>query len=179
MLGEKIRNKRMELGMSLKDLAEKTGLTSGCLSQIERNVSDPSIATLRKIANTLNVAVFYFLMDETIANPVVRKSNRKKFKFPRSPITYELLCPDLKSNIEMFIGRMKPGKSYIGEKLLAQNGEEIIYVMEGNMLIQIFDDQYLLEPGDTIYFVSNTLRKVVNNGDTELVFISAITPPSF
>lgn len=179
MLGEKIRAKRMELGMSLKELAEKTGMTSGCLSQIERDISDPSIATLRKIANALNVAVFYFLMDESGTNPIVRKGDRKKLKLPKSPITYELLCPDLKRNMEMFIGRMKPRVSYTGQKLLSQNGEEVIHVMEGSMIIQIFEEQYTLEPGDTIYFVSNTLRKVTNNGDTELVYISAMTPPSF
>jgi transcriptional regulator with XRE-family HTH domain len=179
MLGEKIRNKRMELGMSLKGLAEKTGLTSGCLSQIERDIADPSIASLRKIANALDVPVFYFLMDEMGTNPVVRKKDRKKLKLPKSNITYELLCPDLKRQMEMFIGRMQPGTSYTGEKLLSQNGEEVILVMEGSMWIQIFEDKYTLEAGDTIYFVSNTLRKIINNGDKELVFISTITPPNF
>ncbi len=49
-LGEKIRGKRIEAGMSLKGLAEKTGVTPGFLSQIERNITDPSITSLRKIA---------------------------------------------------------------------------------------------------------------------------------
>lgn len=178
MLGEKIRNKRTELGMNLKELAEKTGLTSGCLSQIERNISDPSITSLRKIANVLDVAVFYFLMDETGINPVVRKKDRKILKLPKSNVTYELLCPDLKRQMEMFIGRIQPGVS-TGEKLRSQNGEEVIHIMEGSMWIQIFEDQYTLEAGDTIYFVSNTLKKIINKGEKELVFISTITPPNF
>lgn len=178
MLGEKIRNKRMELGMSLKELAEKAGLTSGGLSQIERDLTDPSIASLRKIANVLDVAVFYFLMEETGTNPVVRKKDRKILKLPKSHTSYELLCPDLKRQMEMFIGRLKPGAS-TGEKLNSQNGEEVILVMEGTMCIQILEDEYVLEEGDTIYFASSTLRKIKNIGDIELVIISTVTPPNF
>jgi len=178
MLGERIRCKRTEIGMSLKELAEKTGFTSGFISQIERDIADPSIASLRKIANALDVAVFYFLMDETETSPVVRKKDRKKLKIPKSHVSYELLCPDLKRQMEMFIGRIQPGGS-TGEKLLSQNGEEVIYIMEGSMWIKINSEEYILEAGDSIYFVCNSLDKICNNGEEELVFISTITPPNF
>ena len=64
MIGEKIRRKRNELGMSMKMLAEKTGLTSGFISQVERELAEPSITSLRKIAEALDVAVFYFFTEE-------------------------------------------------------------------------------------------------------------------
>ena len=64
MIGEKIRRRRNELEMSMKLLAEKTGLSSGFISQVERELTEPSITSLRKIAKALGVAVFYFFTEE-------------------------------------------------------------------------------------------------------------------
>lgn len=82
MIGTKIREKRKELGFSLKDLADKTDLTPGFISQIERDLAEPSITSLRKIAKALNVAVFYFLMTEEEVKAVVKKGGKAKAKFP-------------------------------------------------------------------------------------------------
>ena len=53
MIGEKIRRRRNEINMSMKVLAEKTGLTSGFISQVERELTEPSITSLRKISKAL------------------------------------------------------------------------------------------------------------------------------
>jgi transcriptional regulator with XRE-family HTH domain len=177
-LGEKIRSKRMEAGMSLKGLAEKTGVTPGFLSQIERNIADPSITSLRKIATALDVPVFYFLMDNSNSSPVVRKNERKTLTSAKSHLTYEFLCPDLDRQMEMFIGRLQPGSATC-ENPLSHNGEEVILVMEGSMWIQIGGEEYSLAKGDSIYYLANLPHKIVNRGKEELVFISTVTPPNF
>ena len=178
LLGAKIRDKRMELGMSLKELAERTELTPGFISQIERELAEPSITSLRKIANELGVAVFYFLMDEAHVNPVVRKDERPPLKFNNSNITYELLSPDLNRQMEMFLGRLEPGAATCDEPL-SHPGEEVIHVLQGTMWILIGDNEYTVEHGDTIYYYSSSPHKIINTGTTELVFISTITPPRF
>lgn len=164
--------------MSLKDLAEKTGLTPGFLSQIERNMAEPSITSLRKISGILGVAVFYFFMDDTGANPVVKKSNRKILKSPTSHLEYELLCPNLDRQMEMFIGKLEPGAATC-EEPLAHTGEEVICVLEGTMWIKIGEDEYNLDTGDTIYYISSMPHQIINKGNEKLVFISTITPPAF
>ena len=63
MLGERIRAIRKERGKSLSQLSALTGLTASFLSQGERDVSDPAITSLRKIAKALDVPIFYFLLD--------------------------------------------------------------------------------------------------------------------
>lgn len=178
MLGAKIREKRIEIGMSLKELAEKTDLTPGFISQVERELTEPSITSLRKIANVMGVAVFYFLMDDAHINPVVRKNERQPLKFPKSHLTYELLSPDLNRQMEMFLARLEPGAATC-EEPLSHPGEEVIHVLQGTMWIQVGEKEYILEQGDTIYYYSNSPHKVVNSGQTELVFISTITPPQF
>ncbi|MGQ9515816.1 MAG: helix-turn-helix domain-containing protein, partial [Anaerolineae bacterium] len=108
VIGERIRKRRTELRMSLREVAEKAGVTASFLSQIERELADPSIKSLRRIAEALDVPVFYFLSDEQEHRPVVRRHERKKLTLPRSQVTYELLTPDLNRKMEMFIGRIHP-----------------------------------------------------------------------
>lgn len=178
MIGSKIREKRKELGFNLKELAEKTDLTPGFLSQIERNLSEPSITSLRKISKALNVAVFYFLMTDDEEKAVVRKDERQKLIFPDSHMTYELLSPDLNRQMEMFMGELEPGAKTC-EEPLPHPGEEVTYVLKGTMWIRIGDDEYTLKEGDTIYYFGSVPHQIVNIGDDELVFISTITPPLF
>lgn len=178
MLGAKIRDRRVEIGMSLKELAEKSDLTPGFLSQVERELTEPSITSLRRISSALGMAVFNFLMEDEHINPVVRKDERQPLIFPKSHLTYELLSPDLKQQMEMFIGRLEPGATTCDEPL-THPGEEVVHVLEGILWIIVGDKEYTLEKGDTIYYQSASPHKIVNAGETELVFISTITPPQF
>lgn len=178
MIGEMIKEKRKELAFSLKDLAGLTDLTPGFLSQIERGLSEPSITSLRKIAKALNVAVFYFLMNEEETSPVVRRNKRQELVFPNSKITYQLLTPDLNRQMEMFMGCLEVGAKTCDEPL-AHQGEEVIYVMKGKMWIKVGNDEYTLEEGDTIYYFGSIPHQIINIGNEELQFLSTITPPLF
>ncbi|MDF2594188.1 MAG: cupin protein [Clostridia bacterium] len=178
MIGDKIRERRLQMGMNLKELAERTNLTPGFLSQIERDISEPSITSLRKIAEALEVAVFYFLLDETKKSPVVKKNQRQQLKFSNSHVTYELLSPDLNRQMEMFIGQLEPG-AMTCEEPLTHPGEEINHVLKGKMWIIIGEDEYILEEGDTIYYFASLPHKIVSIGEEDLIFVSTITPPRF
>lgn len=178
MLGDKIRKKRMEKQLTLRDLAERTAVTQGFLSQVERGLSDPSIMSLRRISQALDVPIFYFLMDEAQSNPVVRKNERQILKFPDSHLIFELLSPNLNRSIEMMMARLEPGGVTCDEPL-THVGEENIVVIQGTMKIQIGEDVYCLDEGDSIYYFSSIPHKIWSIGIEDLVFISAITPPAF
>lgn len=178
MLGAKIRKKRMERNMSLKDLAEKTDLTASFLSQVERDLAEPSITSLRKIAEALEVPIFYFLLDNGSASPVVRRNERKVLKFPKSHLIFELLSPDLNRQMEIMIARLAVGATSCDEPLSHQ-GEEFIFIMQGKMEITIGEDTFILDQSDSIYYFAAIPHKLVSVGDEELVFLSAITPPRF
>jgi transcriptional regulator with XRE-family HTH domain len=178
VIGKRIREKRLQAGMSLKELAEKSNLTSGFLSQIERELAEPSITSLRKIADVFGMAVFYFLLDDDRTSPVVRKNEKKILKLNKSQLTYELLCPDVERQMEVYIGRLKPGGN-TGKHLRSHEGEEAVHVLEGSMTMVLGEDVYRLEPGDTIYYFSNIPHRIINEGKNELVFISSMTPLRF
>lgn len=177
-LGMKIREKRLEQNMSIKELASRTGLTSGFISQIERNMTEPSITSLRKVAEALDVAVFYFFIDEVNNNSVVRKEERQKLTFPNSHLVYELLSPDLNRQMEMFFATLESGAVTCDEPL-SHNGEEVILVLKGTMEITIGSDTNVLEEGDSIYYFANIPHRIVNIGNNDLEFVSTITPPRF
>lgn len=177
-LGEKIREKRQEKGMSLQEVSKKIGKTSSFLSQVERNLVEPSITSLREIAGVLEVPIFYFLIDSPEYDPVVRRDKRKALRFPEYELTFELLSPDLNRKMEILEGRIPPGSCTCPEPL-AHNGEECTLVLQGTMKIQVGDREYLLEEGDSIYYYASIPHRIVNVGSEELVFVSSITPPHF
>ncbi len=178
MLGDKIRKKRSEKNLSLKELAEKISLTASFLSQIERDLAEPSISSLRKIANALEVPIFFFLIDDQKSSPVVRRSERKTLKLPKSHLIYELLTPDVNRAMELFIARIEPNTN-VGEEGSTHPGEECNLVMQGTMEIRIGEETYTLEEGDSIYYFASLPHSIRNAGDEEMVFLSAITPPRF
>jgi quercetin dioxygenase-like cupin family protein len=168
----------LEKKLSIKQLAERTGLTSGFISQIERSQTEPSITSLRKLSEALDVAVFYFFIEEVNNNCVVRKNERQKLRFRDSHLAYELLSPDLNRQMEMFYATLEPNAS-TSEELMNHNGEEVILVLKGKMGIQIGDDSYELDEGDSIYYFATVPHRIVNIGDEDLEFVSTITPPRF
>jgi len=178
MLGEKIRQKRTEKGMSLKELAEQTGLSSGFISQVERDLAEPSITSLRKIAGALEVAIFHFFVDKESEGRVVRKDGRQKIRFSESQVVYELLSPDLNRQMETVMGTLDPGGATSSE-VMTHPGEEVIYVLEGEMFITIGSEAYTLTEGDTIYYYGTMPHLIENLSSGPMKFISTITPPRF
>jgi len=107
-LGEKIRALRHKQKISIEQLSEMTSLSKGLISQIERDITGPSVASLWKISKALNVTMNYFFDEFDDYDPVVRKDERKKIMIKKTNRTYELLCPNLKKAIEMLMIEIEP-----------------------------------------------------------------------
>jgi transcriptional regulator with XRE-family HTH domain len=177
-LGSKIRELRQGQGISIEQLAEKTALSTGLISQIERNITGPSVASLWKIAKALNVTMHYFFDEEKENNPIVRRNERKKIMLPNSNITYELLSPDLQRKIEFLLIEIEPGNCSTHE-LISHEGEECGFVLQGTLKVKWGTQEYILYEGDSIYFDSTVPHRYVNAGDEKTVSIWAMVPPSF
>ncbi|MBU5436637.1 cupin domain-containing protein [Tissierella sp. MSJ-40] len=179
-VGAKIKSLRQKKGMKIAELAENAELSSSLISQIERNMVTPSIVSLWKIAQSLNVSVGYFFDEENknSFNPIVTRDNRKKILASNSNATYELLSPDLNRKIEFLYITIKKGE-YSTKELITHEGEECGIVIKGKLMIKMEDEEYILEEGDSIYFNSTTPHRYINVGDETCISIWAMTPPSF
>ena len=93
MLGNKIREIRTSKGLKLSELAEKTGLSTSYISLLERDLTSPSISSLKKIATALETPLFHFLIEESKSSILIRRDERKKLAFPNSNIIHDYVTP--------------------------------------------------------------------------------------
>lgn len=177
-LGARIRAVRKERGLTLDVLGQLAGVTRSFLSQVENDISAPSIETLRKIARALGTPVFALVEDHRDHRKVVRKQDRKRIRAPHSPVEYELLSPDLRRNMEVIMMELEPGQAS-SPVPAGHRGEECATILGGKARVQVGDEYFDLEEGDTIYFDSGVPHRVLNPGTTPMRLISTITPPSF
>ena len=186
-IGQRIKKKRIELGLRGIDLAEKSDLSPGFISQIERNLVNPSVSTLKKIGNALNVSVGTFF-EETNSkektnefslnrSPVVHENQRKMLS-PNNGVSFYLLNPDMSGDIEFILDIFEPGAT-TGEELYSHLGEECGLILEGELEVILEDKKYLLKKGDSITFKSTILHRKTNTGKFKSISIWANTPPWF
>jgi transcriptional regulator with XRE-family HTH domain len=175
-LGQRIRELRTARKMTLASLAGQAGVTRSFVSTVERGRSNPSIVVLREIARSLDVPLFMLFTNSEANGVIVRPKDRARVRPRGSPVSYELLSPDLQRKIEMILMRLEPGtRSALG----AHQGEECAFLLQGGIVVTVGDVEYPMEQGDTIYFNSGLPHFVTSVGAVEAVIISAITPPSF
>lgn len=199
--GKQLKKLRKERGLSLREVARRTDLTASFLSQVEHGTSNVSIDSLRRIAEALDVPMMHFLEEPPVDiedindhieplpcededrtkvySPVVRAGCRPRLILPPSGLEYQLLVPNLSTKLEAVIGRASPGTGNIARKLRSDT-EEFIYILTGEVLIGLDDEEYILRPGDSITFHGNQLTKIVcASVDRDASWISVITPPIF
>lgn len=176
-LGEKIRERRKQLGMSLRALAGETGVTASFLSQIERGAASPSIDSLRAISKALDVPVFHFLIEPDEHNPVIRRNERRKLVLPQGDIVYECLTP-INRKMEVVLAQLDPNDGDI-PLVHHEHTEECLYVLEGELEVVLGEESYVLGAGDTIYFEGPMLRRLRARGDRTVRYLAIITPPIF
>ena len=161
-IGGKIRDLRKKAGLVLQDLSNETGLSKPLLSQIEKEVVSPPIATLLKISKALNVNISFFFQDGDPEEKVVlvKKDESKvidsrHFGREESGYYYEALAyKKSKKYMEPFLVEFKRKGA---EKLsyFSHEGEEFIYLLEGRLEFWTEDQHYLFNPGDSLYFESS------------------------
>lgn len=180
-IGSKIREIRKSKQLSIAELAEMTGLSTGIISQIERDLVTPSVVTFWKISKALEVSIGYFFDEEEekqTPSPVVRRDERKTIKTSNSKALYELLSQDLSRKIEFLYITLQPGDPS-SDGLVTHEGEECGLVLKGRLLVKMEHEEYILEEGDSIYYDSTIPHRYVNIGDEVCESVWAMTPPSF
>ncbi|MDU2065450.1 MAG: XRE family transcriptional regulator [Sporomusaceae bacterium] len=176
--GKKIRQLRKKQKLSIEQLAAKAELSSGLISQMERDLTTPSVGSLWKVAKALSVHINYFFDEYEQESPIVRKAERKKIILPHSSITYELLSPSLQKKMEFLMITIEPGQENFEEQI-CHDGEECGYMLQGTMKIKWGSREFVLAEGDSIYLDSAMPHRFINCGTVTAVSIWAMTPPSF
>jgi len=167
------------MGLSLRELATRSGVTASFLSQVEREQSNPSLKTLQAIAKTLEVSIFYLLVaDGSERHYLVRRGEVQRSGFATPNVNLEVFSPGPEANRKMlaFVGRFQPGYS---EKTVPsrQPTQECITVLVGKLKIDLESSSCVLDEGDSITFNGMDIRRLTALGDQELTYLSFSTPP--
>lgn len=183
MIGERIRAHRRKLHMSLDELAKRTNLSKSFLSQVERAVCSPSIESLGLIAEALGVPMFLFFVEDDVERIVVRRDEQREISPPDSRFLYKSIWFGASRKMEILIGRLKPGESstdqargHSASSLIAI--DECFIVLQGKVELQLGEESYVLEEGDSAYFNGTIPHRYRALGEEELVLLFAIAPPA-
>ena len=158
-LGERIRSAREMRGLTLEDISSRTGIDVATLKGIESSEMAPPLGQLIRLGKALDMKMGYFIspgVDKPMT--VVRKDQGKaiarygKKKSQQYGYSYESLAPE-KANrmMEPFIVTLMPTDA---EEFSSHDGQEFIFVLEGEMKVQVGDKVEFLKPGDAVYYDS-------------------------
>ena len=185
-IGEKIKRLREGAGLSIEQLAERAGMQSEELERIEREMISPALGVLTKICDGLGVRLgrffdmgprkYYALVrssDEKVATRVASKSGADY------GYEYTSLGSEKRERVmEPFIITINPPSDATEmEKPSTHAGEEFVYVLEGELEIQLQDESFLLQPGDSIYYDASVPHRVLHRGQGSARVLAVIHLP--
>jgi transcriptional regulator with XRE-family HTH domain len=158
-MSERLRNLRIEHRLSLNQLAKQAGLTKGFLSQVERGLKAPSISSLLRLSQVYRLSIGALLDDPKPVEPaysLVRRNERKKFAREGSLYGYRyesLAFRKKRKRMEPFI--VSPPLR-VPRRFFEHKGDEMVYVLSGQIEIQLGSEKIRLVPGDCVYFDAET-----------------------
>jgi transcriptional regulator with XRE-family HTH domain len=177
-IGKTIRDLRKNRRLNIADLAERSSLTTSHVSQIERGVANPSLSSLTKIAEALEVPIARFFHEEPSKFSVVRAHERKKIVYDKSSGFIELLAGgEDHDSIGVYLGYCMDKE--MGQAYVPHEGKEFFHVMQGEMDVHLGTDVVNLKQGDSIYFDSSIPHKTVMVTVPMITIIVTTSPASF
>jgi len=153
-LGNRLRELRRQQGLSLRALAEKSGLSANTLSLIENGKTSPSVATLQQIAIALNIPITAFFEIKVNRDPVIhtRHDQRSSSAFLHGRLE-ELGTGVGNEGLQPFIVSFD-ARTDSGPQPLTHDGSAFIYCLTGRVIYNVIGEEYTLEPGDSLLFSS-------------------------
>ncbi len=150
--GERIKALRIQQGLTLAGLGQKSGLSSSYLSQIERDKTTASLATLTVIARALGVSLRYFFEDGEQAAFVVRAEDQPGAANGSAPSDmWQRLVPNAGSS-KLRVCRVTVAPHSSSGQLPEFAGEELVFVLSGELVIEVECERFQLAAGDSVHF---------------------------
>ena len=182
-IGAKIKRIRLsnqltleELANRSEELASRSELTKGFLSQLERDLTSPSVATLENILEALGTNLKDFFSEDEDEQIVFSKDDF--FENIQDDYKISYIIPNAQKNeMEPILIELKKGKNSM--EIDPHDGEEFGYVIHGKIALMNGDEEYEVKKGETFYLKGNLPHYIVNKHDTLAKVIWVSTPPIF
>lgn len=174
-IGRRIKYLRTQKKITLNELGERTGLTTSFLSQLERDLTSPSVRSLGRIAEALNTTINYFFEGEEQKEwGVIKRGSEKKLINKKKKLFCEALASRfLNVKMQPYLFTIGNGVE-LAKELIYPDGERFGMVIKGKLELEFINEKLILNEEDSIYLSSTKkFNKAVNvgNDDAELLWI--------
>ncbi|MGI8311013.1 helix-turn-helix domain-containing protein [Saccharopolyspora hattusasensis] len=178
--GARLRRRRRALQLTLRDVANQSGLTEGYLSQVERDQVNASVRTLQRLCGVLKLTVGdLFEQGESTASPVLRFRDTHGMSFGDGA-TKVKLTPGSFDHLEVLLGHFGPGGSTGVEPYTHGSSEELLLVLSGEVEVWVREQRHMLSALDSIHYHSSDPHRVVEaTGSQEARILWALAPPTY
>lgn len=179
-IGAKLRSRRRVRGLSLKEVAERSSLSIGMVSQVERGNVSPSIRSLRAICDALEMPVIWLFqshdeVDTDDSDIVVRNGARRELTYDNGALRKEILTPDSQPQIQMLRFILEPGADS-GEPYCNAEGGKCGLVITGTLGLEIDRRTFTINTGDSFAFPAQSMVRFWSIGDTTCEVIWVVSP---
>ncbi len=175
-IGHKIKRLRIKNSLTLEELASRCELTKGFLSQLERDLTSPSIATLNDICEALGISLSAFFQDDQDAKVVFTADDF--FVDERDGYTVNWIVPNAQKNeMEPILIDLDPGCS--SQEIAPHAGEEFGYVLQGRVILVNGLKEHVIKKGQTFYIIGADNHYLKNDGSQPAKVLWICTPPIF
>jgi len=175
-VGQRIKHRRVEIDMTMTQLASLTGLTAGFISQVENDRASLSLESLGKIAEALDTRVVLLIADIVFKPEVIRRDARPSISFPNQ-VDMEILSIPFGRQLQVTKAILPDGYQ-AGNQTHTHEGEEWILVMEGEVRIVQGDFVAVLYEGDSIHLDGSEPHLCQNVSGKPATVMIAVTPPA-
>ena len=176
-VGARVRALREAMGLSLRDLAERSGVSAPMLSQVERGGTSPTLATAERIAFGLDLTLSQLLRLDERGHVVVTRAAQRRARDRGGHRTEELTPPLPGQRADVSLHVLEPGASTgrAGDPPLHEPGaRETAVVLMGRPALMIDDERHDLEPGDSVTFDADLPHHFINDGDVAAEFLAVV-----
>ncbi len=178
-IGERIKYLRQANDLTQEELADRCELTKGFISQLERDMTSPSISTLKSILEALGVSLASFFRSADANERFVFREDDYATRIDEdlaSSISW--LVPNAQKNLmEPVLLILDPGGRSFSDN--PHKGEEFGLVLSGQIILKIGDRMDIVAAGESFYFESSVPHELINEGDIEAKIVWVSSPPSF
>ena len=145
-------------------VADRAGVTESFLSQVERDVTSPSIATVQRIARALDLSIAQLFAEEHVSGRVVRREARRRIAYPGLQAVDEFLTSNMAGRLQVILSTIEPGGGTGEEPYTHDSDEEVVVILAGVLDLWVGDEHYVLREGDAITFPSRLPHWNMNRG---------------
>ncbi len=175
-LGTKLKDMRQQKNLTQEELADRCELTKGYISQLENDLTSPSITTLCDLLNALGSSLSDFFHEETEEKIVF--TEQEYIEKRSDGMLWNWVIPNAQKNaMEPVLVELEAGSSTQVD--FPHEGEEFGFVLEGRIAIVRAGKTHNAKKGESFYFTANKEHQIINKGKGKAKFIWISTPPNF